>query len=100
MNIVEILMGVAFLFLESIAHGAARPLGLVTAAMTASKTVLYFLIVGFYGWARVVPLSACRTPAETFDFLRLFLIPNGAWIVVPTLIVLSLGASLAKSKAA
>ena len=44
MNIFEIIMGVVFLYLASINHGAARPLGLVTATMTCSKTIIYFIV--------------------------------------------------------
>ena len=44
MNVVEIIMGIVFLYLASIQHGAARPLGLVTATMTCSKTIIYFVV--------------------------------------------------------
>jgi len=96
MNLFETALNFAFLSLERSNDSRARVVGIIAATMTASKTILYFVMATVLGWARVVPTSACRSAAETIDFLRLFLIPNGAWIVVPTLVVLTLGGQLAK----
>ena len=96
MNLVEIALNVAFLALVRSNDSRARVIGIVAATMTASKTVLYFVMASVLGWTRVVPLSAMRSASEAFDFARLFLIPNGLWIVVPSLIVLTLGAQVAK----
>ena len=89
-------LNLAFLYLESHNDSRARVVGVIAATMTASKTVLYFVMASVLGWHRVVPLSAMRNAQEVVDFLRLFLVPNGAWIVVPTLIVLTLAKQIAK----
>jgi hypothetical protein len=90
MNAVEIALNILFLYFEAVRDARALAVGIIVATMTAAKTITYFLMCNMYGWTLVVPTSAMRNASEIDQFVRLFLIPNGVWIVVPTLVALSL----------
>jgi hypothetical protein len=55
-------------------------------ACTMAKTVLYFVLEACNDWQSVGPAAQ-----EWSDFVLLYLIPNGAWIVVPFFCCVSLG---------
>ncbi len=74
---------------------SASVVGLIVASATLFKTVLYFVVVGAYGWVKVVPSSALATPAQVQTFVLQWLIPNGIWILVPALVCIKLGSDLA-----
>jgi hypothetical protein len=71
--------------------------GLVAATCTWWKTVLYFVMVTVYGWHKIVPSSAMLSAKMTQDFLLLFLIPNGIWLVVPLIVMITLGQQLTRA---
>jgi len=97
MNLVELVLNGAFLALAARGDARARAVGLVVSTMTAAKTVTYFAMCNAYGWARVVPSAALATAADVDTFVRLFLLPNGVWIVVPTLVAAALAGQLSEA---
>ncbi len=90
MNLVENSLNLWFLLLERNNDARARVVGLVAVTMTASKTILYFVCLAVIGWDKMIPSSA----TDLFAFLTKFLLPNGTWIVVPSLIAYTLGSQL------
>jgi hypothetical protein len=90
MNLVENLFNITFLLLERNNDARARVVGLVAVTMTASKTILYFVCLAVLGWDKMIPSSS----SDLFAFWTKFLIPNGTWIVVPSLIAYTLGSQL------
>jgi len=91
LNIVETFMSLAYVYLAHISGWSPAPLiGFVTASMTLSKTVLY--------WAQEYYCGFCAIGHNTVpDLIIYWIIPNGLWIVVPSLIVVRLGKDLVAS---
>ncbi|KAK2462822.1 hypothetical protein APHAL10511_005213 [Amanita phalloides] len=91
MNIVETLMNLAYVYLAHVSDWPGAPLiGFTSAVMTLAKTVLY--------WAQEYFCDFCAVGHNSLEDLILYwIIPNGLWIVVPTLIVNRLGQDLVKA---
>lgn len=88
MNLVETALNVYFLLLHS--RGDTRRamlVGYTSQIMTSSKTLLYWLNeyfsgfahIGHNGWAQLVAL---------------WMVPNGLWLVIPTIIAVHFGRAL------
>ncbi|KAG6918812.1 hypothetical protein DXG01_011564 [Tephrocybe rancida] len=91
LNVVETLLNILYLYL---AHVVAWPpaslIGFTSASLTLSKTILY--------WAQEYYCGFCGIGHNTVsDLLIYWIIPNGLWIVVPTVIVAQLGKDLTQS---
>ncbi|KAF9450843.1 hypothetical protein P691DRAFT_664456 [Macrolepiota fuliginosa MF-IS2] len=91
MNVVETLLNIVYVYL---AHGAQWPgastIGFGAALMTLSKTILYWLNDYYCGWCNIGHNDA-------LTLLVYWILPNGLWIVVPSLIVWVLGKDIAES---
>jgi len=89
MNVVETLLNILYLYLAHVAKWPPAPIiGFASAALTLGKTALYWLQEYYCGY--------CDIGHNAFwDLILLWVIPNGLWLVVPTLIVLQLGKDLA-----
>ncbi|GAA5976779.1 hypothetical protein JCM5350_007245 [Sporobolomyces pararoseus] len=90
MNIIESALNFGFLWLSGRKSPVAILVGFSAVLMTASKTVLYWLVDHQSGWAATGHNSSR-------DWWLLFALPNGLWIVFPTLLALIFGAEIAKS---
>lgn len=87
LNIIENFLNITYIYLvHGTSHGprpAAPLLGLVSAATTLAKTVLY--------WAQEYYCDYCAVGHNSGkDLLVYWIIPNGLWIVVPSMIVYTL----------
>ncbi|KAL6300317.1 hypothetical protein BKA93DRAFT_819479 [Sparassis latifolia] len=91
LNIVENLLNITYLYL---AHVSGTPVatlvGFASVVMTLSKTLLYWLQEYYCGWCSI-------GHNNLKDLIVLWVIPNGAWIIVPSLILLRLGKDIAES---
>ncbi len=65
----------------------------VVVAFSASLCVLAKTVL--YGTIEAVSGSRHTRQNDWFDFILLYVIPNGLWIVLPLLIVVSLGSRMA-----
>ncbi|GAA5921547.1 hypothetical protein JCM1841_000564 [Sporobolomyces salmonicolor] len=90
MNIVESILNLAYLALAGQKSPVAVLVGFTAVVMTAAKTVLYWLVDQQSGWAS----TGHNTPR---DWFWLFAVPNGAWIVFPTLLAFMFGSEIARS---
>ncbi|GAA5886280.1 hypothetical protein JCM5296_003547 [Sporobolomyces johnsonii] len=90
MNIVESILNLAYLALAGQKSPVAVLVGFTAVVMTAAKTVLYWLVDQQSGWAS----TGHNTPR---DWFWLFAVPNGAWIVFPTLLAFMFGREIARS---
>ncbi|KIR39084.1 uroporphyrinogen-III C-methyltransferase [Cryptococcus deuterogattii 99/473] len=97
LNIVEILLAVDYLYLRHISprdkrlqkyHAVAPLVGFAGAVMTASKTILYFLQEYLCGWCNV-------GHNDKRTFWMVWVIPNGTWIILPTIVSIVLGRYIA-----
>ncbi|KAK3950788.1 hypothetical protein QBC32DRAFT_216516 [Pseudoneurospora amorphoporcata] len=61
--------------------------GFAAAVMTLSKTVLYWLNEYYSGFDNIGHNS-------TFDLILLWIIPNGAWLVFPSVMIFTLGSEI------
>ncbi|KAI8638610.1 hypothetical protein BD408DRAFT_422822 [Parasitella parasitica] len=87
MNVIETLLNFIYLGLlknENVNVGQANLIGFSAALMTLSKTVLYWLVEPFSGYQHIGHNGMK-------DLILLWIVPNGLWIVVPSLIVCRLG---------
>ncbi|KAJ7267237.1 hypothetical protein C8J57DRAFT_1327085 [Mycena rebaudengoi] len=91
LNVFETLFNIAYLYLAHVAGWPPAPLiGFTSAALTLAKTVLY--------WAQEYYCNYCAVGHNTlYDLIVYWIIPNGFWLLVPSLIVLQLGKDLAQS---
>lgn len=91
-----------YLYLHSVRDAAAPVWALVVSVSTCIKTVLYFLVTFNGDYKHLVPASVCAydsaaaTSQDCKDFV-LYVFVNGIWIVVPALVVYTIGAKLAKA---
>ncbi|KAI8139746.1 hypothetical protein BJV82DRAFT_521352 [Fennellomyces sp. T-0311] len=90
MNLVENALNFSYLYYVSSnpqKPGRASLIGFTAAIMTVAKTVLYWLVDFFAGMAHT-------GHNNLQDYILLWIIPNGAWILVPGLIAYTLGGDL------
>ncbi|KAH7907060.1 hypothetical protein BJ138DRAFT_542939 [Hygrophoropsis aurantiaca] len=85
LNVIETLMNLVYLYLAHVYGSSVAPLiGFAAVVMTLSKTVLY--------WAQEYYCGFCAIGHNTLkDLIVYWIIPNGLWIVIPSLIVYQLG---------
>ncbi|KAI9014434.1 hypothetical protein CLU79DRAFT_848012 [Phycomyces nitens] len=96
MNLVETSLNLLYLWklkamreTTTITIGQANLIGFSAALLTLAKTVLYWLVEAFSGMS--------HTGHNTLSqFILLWVIPNGLWIVFPALIVRNLGKDIFK----
>ncbi|KAK0458299.1 uncharacterized protein EV420DRAFT_1270546 [Desarmillaria tabescens] len=91
LNIVENFLNIAYLYLAYVARWP--PAGLIaftSACLTLAKTLLYWVQEYYCGMCNIGHNS-------THDLTLYWIIPNGVWLVVPTLIILRLGKDLISS---
>ncbi|ESK84331.1 hypothetical protein Moror_10214 [Moniliophthora roreri MCA 2997] len=88
LNLVETFLNAYYLYAAHVLKWAPATLvGFTSASLTLAKTVLY--------WAQEYYCSYCAVGHNTVKTLILFwIIPNGLWIVFPSLIVYTLGRDL------
>ncbi|KZS91441.1 hypothetical protein SISNIDRAFT_456701 [Sistotremastrum niveocremeum HHB9708] len=94
MNVIETLINLYYLYLahRSVPSPSAPLVGFTGAVMTLSKTVLY--------WAQEYYCNYCAVGHNTVqDLIVLWIIPNGAWIVLPAFITYRLGKDISQSLA-
>jgi len=91
LNVIETLLNIAYLYLAHVKQWSpAAVIGFGAAIMTLWKTVLY--------WMQEYYCNFCTTGHNTFrDLFVLWIVPNGFWIVVPSMIVYCLGKDLIES---
>ncbi|KAJ7097615.1 hypothetical protein C8R44DRAFT_949142 [Mycena epipterygia] len=89
LNVVETLLNIFYLYTAHVTAWPPAPLvGFTAAAMTLSKTVLY--------WAQEYYCNYCAVGHNTLkDLIVYWIIPNGFWLLVPSLILVRLGKDLA-----
>ncbi|KAF6752853.1 hypothetical protein DFP72DRAFT_903798 [Ephemerocybe angulata] len=89
MNVLETLGNIAYLYLAHVALSPVAPLvGFTSAALTLAKTILY--------WAQEYYCGYCSLGHNSLKDIAVFwILPNGLWIVIPTLITLKLGSDIA-----
>ncbi|GAA5996942.1 uncharacterized protein JCM10292_006100 [Rhodotorula paludigena] len=90
MNIPESILNILFLVLSARESPVAILVGFLAVVMTSWKTVLYWLIDQQSGWS-YTGHNSLR------DWIILFAIPNGAWIVVPSILAVVFGMQIARS---
>ncbi|CCM00461.1 uncharacterized protein FIBRA_02494 [Fibroporia radiculosa] len=85
LNIVENLMNIAYLYLAHVKGSSIAPLvGFASAVMTLSKTILY--------WLQEYYCNGCSVGHNSLqDLIVLWVIPNGLWLLVPSIIIWRLG---------
>ncbi|KAF9010418.1 hypothetical protein BDZ89DRAFT_964397 [Hymenopellis radicata] len=90
MNIVETFLNLVYLYLAHFTQWPAAPLiGFTSVTLTLAKTVLYWLQEYYCGY--------CKVGHNTVrDLIQFWIIPNGIWIVVPSLIVWKMGQDLCR----
>ncbi|KAJ7926147.1 hypothetical protein B0H13DRAFT_1972884 [Mycena leptocephala] len=88
LNIVETLMNLVYLYTAHVTAWPPAPLiGFTAAAMTLSKTVLY--------WAQEYYCDFCAIGHNSLeDIIKYWVLTSGIWIVVPSLILVRLGKDL------
>ncbi|KAJ3507363.1 hypothetical protein NLJ89_g6345 [Agrocybe chaxingu] len=88
LNVVETLLNIAYVYLAHVARWPpATVIGFGSALMTLSKTILYWAQEYFCGFCAI-------GHNNTRDIFILWILPNGLWIIIPTLIVWRLGKDL------
>ncbi|GAA5936839.1 hypothetical protein JCM3775_002722 [Rhodotorula graminis] len=90
MNIVESVLNIVYLWLARRESPEAVLVGFTGATMTSAKTILYWLRDWQGGW----DATGHNTP---WDFWVLFALPNGAWIVAPTILSVVFYRQIARS---
>jgi len=91
LNLIENAINIGYLYKTHISPSPVAPLiGFTGVVMTFSKTVLY--------WLQEYYCSFCKIGHNNlYDLIVLWVLPNGAWLVVPGLIMITLGGDIAKS---
>jgi len=91
MNVIETFLNLSYVYLAHVSQSPAAPvIGFAAIVMTLSKTVLYF--------AQEIFCGMCGTGQNNlFNWTVYWIIPNGTWIVVPSIIVWRLGQDIAAS---
>ncbi|PFH51585.1 hypothetical protein AMATHDRAFT_58683 [Amanita thiersii Skay4041] len=93
MNILETLLNLAYLYLAHVTQSPAAPVvGFASAVMTLSKTMLY--------WVQEYYCNYCAVGHNSFlNLVVYWIVPNGLWLAMPSLIVRQLGRDLADGMA-
>ncbi|EKM77576.1 hypothetical protein AGABI1DRAFT_101621 [Agaricus bisporus var. burnettii JB137-S8] len=90
MNVVETILNLVYIYL---AHGVQSPsapvVGLSAVVMTLAKTVLYWLNDYYCGFCNI-------GHNDVFTLITLWIIPNGIWLVIPSIITWVLGNDIAE----
>ncbi|KAJ3917458.1 hypothetical protein F5877DRAFT_44629 [Lentinula edodes] len=88
MNIIETILNVVYLYLAHVSSWpAATLIGFGSASLTLSKTMLY--------WAQEYFCGYCATGQNDLRTLVVYwIIPNGLWLLFPSLIIYTLGKDL------
>ncbi|PVF95142.1 hypothetical protein CPB86DRAFT_788326 [Serendipita vermifera] len=91
LNVLETLVNLVYLYLVEVSQSPIAPLvGFGAATASFSKTILY--------WAVEYYCNYCTTGHnDPLKLIFIWLIPTGAWIVVPALIMRTLGKDIAAS---
>jgi len=85
MSLVEAcLVAVALTWDKQGASKKAHLLAMIAAALTCAKTMLFFLVEGMHDWHSIAH-------NDILSMMAFYIIPNGLWILVPLLVVLTLG---------
>ncbi|KAI9494567.1 hypothetical protein BDB00DRAFT_818574 [Zychaea mexicana] len=90
MNLVETALNLLYLWMASSNSqkpGRTSLVGFSAVILTIAKTILYWLVEFFSGMRHTGHNAA-------FDYIFLWIIPNGAWIVFPSIIAYVLGGDL------
>jgi len=91
LNVIENILNMVYLYLATVKNDpAAVVFGFMTVVITTSKTLLYFLKEYFCGFANVKHNSLQ-------DLILYYIIPDGAWVVVPGIIMFIFGRDIARS---
>ncbi|KZT25890.1 hypothetical protein NEOLEDRAFT_1064358 [Neolentinus lepideus HHB14362 ss-1] len=85
LNVVETLFNILYIYLVHLSPSPTAPLiGFASATMTLSKTALY--------WLQEYYCAGCSVGHNNLiDLIVYWVIPNGLWLVFPSLIVYQLG---------
>ncbi|KAJ8502933.1 hypothetical protein ONZ45_g11294 [Pleurotus djamor] len=85
LNVIETLMNLMYLYMVHVkASPAGYLVGFAAIAMTLSKTILY--------WAQEYYCGFCAIGHNSFkDLLMYWILPGGAWMIVPAMIAVRLG---------
>ncbi|KAF8547784.1 hypothetical protein OG21DRAFT_1424211 [Imleria badia] len=94
LNLVETSLNLAYVYLAHVSSWSGAPLvGFAAATMTLSKTVLY--------WAQEYYCGGCAVGHNAWGTLFLYwVIPNGLWLVFPSMITWRLGGDIMGSLSA
>ncbi|KAJ7582544.1 hypothetical protein C8J56DRAFT_222209 [Mycena floridula] len=89
LNLVENALNILYLYLAHVVDWPASNLVAFTSvSLTLSKTVLY--------WAQEYYCGYCAVGHNSLrDLIQYWIIPNGIWLVVPSMIVFTLGKEIA-----
>ncbi|KAM6494851.1 hypothetical protein JOM56_009474 [Amanita muscaria] len=89
LNVIETALNLTYVYLAHVAGWHGAPLiGFASAVMTLSKTVLYMAQDYYCNWC-----SVGHNPLD--KLIVYFVIPNGMWIIFPSLIIKRLGQDIA-----
>ncbi|KAI5822163.1 hypothetical protein K523DRAFT_422180 [Schizophyllum commune Tattone D] len=93
LNIIETILNLIYLYLAHVSSSPKAPLiGFAAATMTLWKTVLYWLQELFCSGA------GCMTAHNKWlDMVVFYYLPNGLWLIFPSIIVYTLGKDIAHS---
>jgi len=91
MNLVETALNVYYVYAQHVLASPSAPLiGFASAVMTLSKTVLYWLQEYYCGGCAVGHNDA-------FTLFWFWIVPNGLWLLIPTLIIYQLSKDISTS---
>lgn len=91
LNVIETALNLTYVYLAHVAGWHGAPLiGFTSAVMTLSKTVLYMAQDYYCNWC-----SVGHNPLD--KLIVYFVIPNGMWIIFPSLIIKRLGQDIAST---
>ncbi|KZW00855.1 hypothetical protein EXIGLDRAFT_603719 [Exidia glandulosa HHB12029] len=91
MNLIETFLNLYYVYLTHVSPSPYAPVvGISSAVMTLSKTVLYWLVEYYCNYCAV-------GHNNVVDLITLWIIPNGIWLIVPTLVIIRLGKDIARS---
>ncbi|EJD37893.1 hypothetical protein AURDEDRAFT_72744 [Auricularia subglabra TFB-10046 SS5] len=90
MNLVETALNLLYVYKTHVNPSPAAPIiGLSSAVMTISKTVLY--------WTQEYYCNFCAVGHNSVGLLLLWIILNGTWLVIPTFVILRLSKDITRS---
>jgi hypothetical protein len=91
LNIFENILNLTYVYQAHVLRTPIAPLtGLIVASLTLAKTILY--------WAQEYYCNYCAVGHNsTFDLVLMWIIPNGLWLIIPSLIIATLYRDVTKS---